>query len=48
VELHYRETDDLALAEAIQRLIREAPAILDAAPAVPVEGQAGGGTGAGE
>ncbi len=30
VELHYRETDDPVLAEAIQRLIREAPTILDA------------------
>lgn len=29
IELHYRETDDPRLAEAIQRLIREAAAILD-------------------
>lgn len=32
VELHYRETDDPGLAEAIQRLIREAGAILDGRP----------------
>jgi hypothetical protein len=32
VELHYRETDDPVLAEAIQRLIREAGAILDGRP----------------
>ncbi|MFN8636907.1 MAG: MerR family transcriptional regulator [Chloroflexota bacterium] len=30
VELHYRQTDDPKLAEAIQRLLREAAAILDA------------------
>ena len=29
VELHYRETDDPKLARAIQRLLREAGAILD-------------------
>jgi len=32
VELHVRETDDPKLAEAIQRLIREAGAILDGRP----------------
>jgi hypothetical protein len=35
VELHYRETDDPRLAEAIQRLIREAGAILDGPPERP-------------
>ena len=35
VELHYRETDDPRLAEAIQRLIREAGAILDGRPPPP-------------
>jgi hypothetical protein len=30
IELHYRQTDDPDLAEAIQRLLREAAAILDA------------------
>jgi DNA-binding transcriptional MerR regulator len=32
VELHYRETDNPRLAEAIQRLLREAAAILDGRP----------------
>jgi len=32
VELHYREADDPRLAEAIQRLIREAATILDGRP----------------
>jgi hypothetical protein len=32
VELHFRETDNPRLAEAIQRLIREAAAILDEPP----------------
>jgi hypothetical protein len=35
VELHYRETDDPRLSEAIQRLIREAAAILEGRPERP-------------
>jgi hypothetical protein len=43
VELHYRETDDRQLAEAIQRLIRGAVTMLDAPQSKPGRSRAGGG-----
>jgi DNA-binding transcriptional MerR regulator len=45
VELHYRETEDPRLAEAIRRLIREAAAILDGRTHAPGEGQTTPGAG---
>jgi DNA-binding transcriptional MerR regulator len=43
VELHYRESDDPRLTEAIQRLIREAATILDASEPESGVSRAGGG-----